>query len=78
MWMDALTKEMKAVNVEFEILDDDKHLLVGYTKSRGRLIFDFKMNFTRKARWVKYGHLTPDPNTSNYSGVVSRKAFIYS
>ena len=32
------------------------------------------MDFTRKARWVKYGHRTPDPETSSYSGVVSCKS----
>ncbi len=32
------------------------------------------MDFTRKARWVKDGHLTPDPDTSNYVGVVSRES----
>ena len=30
------------------------------------------MDFTRKARWVKDGHRTPDPTTSAYAGVVSR------
>ena len=32
------------------------------------------MDFTRKARWVKDRHLTPDPDTSNYAGVVSRES----
>ena len=32
------------------------------------------MDFTRKARWVKDGHKTPDPIGSNYSGVVSRES----
>ena len=30
------------------------------------------MDFTRKARWVKDGHKTADPLSSNYAGVVSR------
>ena len=30
------------------------------------------MDFTRKARWVKYGHRTPDPKESNYAGMFSR------
>ena len=29
------------------------------------------MDFTRKARLLKDGHKTPDPNTSAYDGVVS-------
>ena len=32
------------------------------------------MDFTRKARWVKDGHRTPDPITSSYAGVVSRES----
>ena len=47
---------------------------VGYTTSSGHLIFDFKMDFTRKARWVKDGHLTPDAIDSNFAGVVSRES----
>ena len=36
-------------------------------------MFDVKMDFTRKSRWVKDGHRTPDPTTSIYSGVVIHK-----
>lgn len=39
------------------------------------------MDFTRKARFVKNGHLSPDPLDSNFAGVVSmesvRIAFTY-
>ena len=34
------------------------------------------MDFTRKARWVLNGHLTPDPEGSTYAGVVSRESII--
>ena len=30
------------------------------------------MDFTRKARWVKDGHKTPNSTTTRFSGVVSR------
>ena len=43
-------------------------------KTSAHLLFDVKMDFTRKARWVKYGHRTPDPTTSAYAGVVSRES----
>ena len=46
MWMDALTNEMRVIGLAFEILEDDKHLLVGYKKSSEYLIFDVKMGFT--------------------------------
>ena len=32
------------------------------------------MDLTRKARWVKDGHRTPDPETSSYAGVVSQES----
>ena len=32
------------------------------------------MDFTRKACWVKDGHLTKDPVESNYAGVVSQES----
>ena len=31
-------------------------------------MFDVKMDFTRKARWVKDGHHTPDPDQSKTAG----------
>ena len=44
-----------------------KHLLVGTSrKSTGHIIWDVKMDFTRKTRWVKDGHKTPDSINSSY------------
>jgi hypothetical protein len=73
-WQDVLAKEMYNVSVAFKILEDSEHLPVGWTKSSGHIVFDVKMDFTRKARWVKDGHKTPDPEASNYAGVVSRES----
>ena len=36
------------------------------------MIFDVKMDFTRKARFVVGGHLTDAPSSVTYSRVVSR------
>ena len=38
------------------------------------MIFDVKMDFTRKARFVLDGHKTPSPLGSTYAGVVSRES----
>ena len=38
------------------------------------MVFDVKMDFTRKARLVKDGHKTEDIHISNYAGVVSRES----
>ena len=69
--MDAITKEMTNVGISFKILDEGKKALPGWNKSSGHLVFDFKMDFTRKARWVKDVHRSPDPTNFAYAGVVS-------
>lgn len=74
LWQDAIDLEMANVKVAFEILDTDQRVPIGWMKSRGHLVFDIKMDFTRKARWVKDGHKTPTPVESTYAGVVSRES----
>ena len=74
LWQDALAKEMYEVGVAFKILHEHETLPVGYTRSSGHIIFDVKMDFTRKARWVKDGHRTPDLEDNKYAGVVSRES----
>ena len=73
-WRKAIEKEMHNVGIAFEILDPDAHVPVGWNKVTGHLVFDIKMDFTRKARWVLDGHLTVDPVCSTYAGVVSRES----
>lgn len=73
-WQDAIAKEMANVKVAFEILRKGEVSPPGWTKSSGHLVFDVKMDFTRKARWVKDGHRTPDPEQSTFAGVVSRES----
>jgi hypothetical protein len=72
LWQDALAKEMGNVCVAFEILGPNGKAPPGWYKASGHIIFDLKMDFTRKARWVKDGHKTPDSTTSSFAGVVSR------
>lgn len=74
LWAQALKKEMKDVGMAFKILDHGEHVPVGYTEASGHLIWDVKMDFTRKARWVLDGHKTDAPNISTYTGVVSRES----
>ncbi len=56
LWKDALSKEMAYVCVAFEILDPGMKVPPGWHKASGHLIFDMKMDFTRKACWVKDRH----------------------
>ena len=73
-WRDAIAKEMYNNSVAFKILEEHEATPVGWTKSSGHWVFDIKMNFERKARWVKDGHKCPDPESSPYAGVVSRES----
>ena len=81
MWKDALALEMFNVGVAFEILEEGQKAPPGWNKASRHLIWDVKMDFTRKARWVLDGHKTPDPIGSTFAGVVSwesvRIAFTY-
>ena len=69
---------MHNISVAFDILLTGRPMPVGWKKSSGHLIWYVKMDFTRKACWVKYGHRSPDPKESNYAGVVSRDSVIIS
>ena len=70
---DVIAKEKYNLLVTFNIFEDNESPPPGWTKSSGHWMFDVKMDFTRKSRWVKDGYQTPDPETSSYAGVVSRQ-----
>jgi hypothetical protein len=74
LWQDAIDREMPNVAIAFEIRDHNQPIPVGWKKTSGHLIFDVKMDFTRKAHWVKDGHKTPTPELSTYAGVVSKES----
>ena len=65
---------MLQVDVAFKILRDNEHILVGYKKASGHLIWSVKMDFTQKAQLVKDVHRTPDLEDSKYAGVVSHES----
>ena len=73
-WMKALAKEMYNVGVAFEILAEGQPAPRGWHKVTGHLVWDVKMDFTCKARWVLDGHKTQDGEGSMYAGVVSRES----
>ena len=72
-WRDAIEKEMYNVGIAFQLLGDGQDAPVGWKPATGHLIFDVKMDYTRKARWVLDGHKTGTPEGSTYAGVVSRE-----
>jgi len=73
-WRDVIRKEITNIGIAFEILENDMKTPAGWNMVTGHIIFDVKMDFTRKARWVLDGHKTPDPVGSTYAGVVSRES----
>ena len=74
LWRDALKMEMYNVGVAFEILDEGAHAPHGWKQVTRHLVWDVKMDFTRKARWILDVHKTLDPIGSTYAGVVSRES----
>jgi hypothetical protein len=70
-WRDAIAKEMRNVSPAFEFRDDDV-MPPGYKHIDCHMIFDIKIDLTRKARLVAGGHQTEVPKESVYSSVVSR------
>ena len=73
-WEKAIKKESTNVRPAFDILPEGEAAPIDYTKSSVHMVFDVKMDFTRKARLVKDGHKTEDIHISNYAGVVSRES----
>ncbi len=74
LWRKAIAKEMENMSIAFEIMDDDEVLPSGYKPASCHLIFDVKMDFTRKARYVLDGHRTANPENSAYARVVSQES----
>ena len=80
-WKWAIEKELRRVKVAWEARDDldieqfrSGKQLIGYTEIVCHMVFDVKIDFTRKARFVAGGHLTDAPDTITYSSVVSRNS----
>ena len=63
---------MKNVQPAFNFLDEWDCAPNGYQKIKLHMIFDVKMDFTRKACLVAGGHMPDTPASLTYSSVVSR------
>jgi hypothetical protein len=79
-WWKAIQKELNKVMMAFEFdesmtpeqLQQNKSAYVGFQEISCHMIFDIKMDLTRKAQFVAGGHLTEPPASITYSSVVSR------
>ncbi len=70
-WQKAIAKEMLHVRPAFNIQPPDSKPPVGSKCIPCHMIFDIKMDFTRKARFVAGGHVTDPPTSITYSSVVA-------
>ena len=70
-WKRAIEREMLNVRAAFKFVDDDK-MPEFWVPVGLHMIFDIKMDLTRKARLVGNGHETETPPETCYSSVVSR------
>jgi hypothetical protein len=61
LWMETLPMEMFNIGIAFEVLEVGASAPKGRNKAIGHIIWDVKMNYTRKARWVLDGHKQADP-----------------
>lgn len=63
---------MGNLKVAFDILPNGQTPPPCYTKAIDHLVVDVRMTLNPKARWVKDGHRTPEPEQSTFTGVVFR------
>jgi hypothetical protein len=74
IWQDAVRKEMKNVRIEFKILNGEEAVLPTYQEIRCHMIFDVKMEDSRRnSRFVAGGHTIDTPQEMTYASVVSRE-----
>jgi ribosomal protein L31E len=80
-WHKAINKEMSRVKVAWKVHEGhtpeqvrkgEAGDLIGFQEIGCHIIFDIKMDFARKARFVAGGHTTDAPTAMTYSSVVSR------
>lgn len=73
LWHDAIQKELKNVLVAFKLLEEGEQLPIGSKQIPYHIIFDVKLDLTRKARLVAGGHKNKDvPKYTTFSTVASR------
>jgi hypothetical protein len=74
LWKKAIEKEMTNIKSVFCILNDNEKVPISYEFIKCHMIFDVKMDFTRKARFVAGGHMAEKPASLTHSSVVSQES----
>ena len=73
LWSEAINKELKNVLIAFKLLEEGEQLPVGSKLIPYHIIFDVKLDLTRKARLVAGGHRNKSvPSYTTFSTVASR------
>jgi hypothetical protein len=82
MWEQAIKKEMGKAKVAYEpnkggfttqeIQENKPDTMIGYQDIKFHIIFDVKMDFSRKVRFVAGGHMTVTAASITCASVVSR------
>ena len=71
LWTRAIEKKMKAIGIAFKFQGPAGKRPVGHQEIKCHLVFDIKLDFTRKVRFVAGGHMTELPAMMTYALVVS-------
>ena len=83
LWGDSIKKEMAKAKVAYQahqgvnphdVRSGKVPSFTGFQEMKCHMIFDVKIDFTRKARFVAGGHMTEAPASLTYSSVVGRTA----
>ena len=74
LWQDAISKEMNAVRIAFDVRDPHTKPAPGTKYLELMMVFDVKLDMTRKARMCARGDLTDPPASITYSSVVTRES----
>ena len=71
-WRKALIKEMGNIEPCIDLIAEGQQPPPGYLEIRTNIVFDIKMDFMRKARFVADGSTTEVPSEHTFASVVSR------
>jgi hypothetical protein len=74
LWHQAIIKEMKNNALAFHFLEPGESPQVASKWEPFHMIFNIKVDLTRKARFVAGGHVTDTPTQLIYSSVVTRES----
>jgi hypothetical protein len=83
LWRKAVNKEMAQVKIAWkthngytpqQTQEGKVPDLVGFQEIGCHIVFDVKMDFTRKARFVAGGCTTAAPSSMTYSSIISRNS----